>query len=1025
MMDHVEDIYELSPTQHGMLVHTLAAPDSEVYVVQLCYGLKGQFDFTALKQAWAKVMQRHPILRSAFFWEELDKPIQVVYREAELPLAWHDWRGLGAEAQQERLEAFLTADRRQGFVLSEAPLMRIALIQQADDAYQLVWTQHHLLLDGWSLATVLKELLLCYEAYSQGQQPRLPYSRSFGDYIAWLQEQDQTALERFWRERLKGFTAPTRLRVELPDAQAEREVREAHHQLTPEATAALQAFARQHGLTLNTLVQGAWAILLGRYSGEADVLFGATVSGRPAHLPGVESIVGMLINTLPVRATVRPDVDLVGWLRELQAQQAQIRQYEFSPLAQVQGWSEVPRGTPLFDTVLVFENFPMDASLGDWSGRLGVRDIRATVRTNYPLTLVVDPGQALALRMEYEAGRYADATIQRLLGHLATLLTGMSAGGVGLVGDLPMLARGERLDLEPAPAQPASAPNRPEPAYAAPQGAVEEQLAAIWADVLGVAQVGVHDNFFELGGDSILGIQMIARANRAGLKLRPGQLFEHPTVAALAGVVGAAAPAAAQAGPTAGVAPLLPIQQQFFAQELLQRQHYNQAFLLDLLEPAGGDQIEAVLRALVLHHDALRLRYRQEGGAWIQEYADLADECLCAVVDLSHLPANGQAEALETAATQAQAGFDLSRGPLLRAVLFQRGPHRPDSLLLIVHHLAVDGISWRILVEDLQAAWRQMAAGQPVALPPRTTSYQEWAQRLQAHAGSPSLQAEADYWLRMGEHPAVTLPVDRPGGANEEKNARTVSRWLSADETRALLQEVPRAYQTQITEILLAALALAFAPWTGERLLPVTLEGHGREDLFDGVDLSRTVGWFTTTYPVTLDLESAWEPADVIRTVKEQLRQVPQKGIGWGLLRWLSPSAELRQRLAALPEPQVVFNYLGQFDQALAEASGFGLSEEPIGPSRSLTGSRTHLLSVDGLVRGGRMQLLITYSDQFHDASTIEQLADGYLTELRGLMAHCLSPEAGGFTPSDFPLADMAQGELDQILAKVRKGKGE
>jgi amino acid adenylation domain-containing protein len=449
-MENLEDLYELSPMQQGMLFHSLADPESGVYVELLSCVVHGKLNVSAFKRAWQRVMERHSVWRTSFYWEGLDKPIQVVNRGLDLPWEQHDWRGLSPVEQQKQLEALLQTERKLGFDLAQAPLMRLTLIQADEDAYHFIWSHHHLLLDGWSLSLVLKEVFAFYEAFCRGQDLHLEYSRPYRDYIDWLQQQSLSEAEAFWRQTLKGFSAPTPLAVDRALASLSSEAHsysEHQIQLSAVVTAELQSLARQHQLTLNTLVQGAWALLLSRYSGQQDVVFGATVSGRPADLVGVESMVGLFINTLPVRVSVSPEADLVDWLKQLQAQQVELRQYEYSPLVQVQGWSDVPRGLPLFESIVVFENYPVDASLQQQDGGLEIGNVRGVEQTNYPLTVVVGPGTQLLLRLSYDCRRFDADTITRMLGHLQTLLEGIATDPQQRLVDLPMLTQTERQQL--------------------------------------------------------------------------------------------------------------------------------------------------------------------------------------------------------------------------------------------------------------------------------------------------------------------------------------------------------------------------------------------------------------------------------------------------------------------------------------------------------------------------------------------------------------------------------------------------
>ncbi|HEY0603571.1 MAG TPA: amino acid adenylation domain-containing protein [Herpetosiphonaceae bacterium] len=548
-----------------------------------------------------------------------------------------------------------------------------------------------------------------------------------------------------------------------------------------------------------------------------------------------------------------------------------------------------------------------------------------------------------------------------------------------------------------------------------PRTAAEERLAEVWRQVLGIQQIGIHDNFFELGGDSIISIQIVDRARQAGLQLTPKQLFEHQTIEALAAVAGAAVAPTADQDVVTGPVPLTPIQCWFFAQALPEPQHWNQSVLLEAQAMLDSEALEQAAQQIVAHHDALRLRFRRTAAGWQQFNAPIEEQPVVVRVDLATLPADEQPAALERIAADWQASLDLTAGPLLRFVLFDLGANTPQRLLIIVNHLAIDGVSWRILLQDLQMAYQQRLRNEPIRLPLKTTSFKHWAERLVDYAQSPAIEEQLAYWQAVLPHPVERLPLDNPAGDTSEATAAIVSVALEAEETRALLHDVPHAYGTQINEVLLTALALACAQWTGSRRLLVELEGHGREDIFAEVDLSRTVGWFTTTFPILLDLADAHDLGDAVKQIKEQVRRVPQHGLGYGLLRYLSKNPAIVEQLQALPTPEISFNYLGQIDHALPESTPFQLVQEPAGPNRSLQGQRSCLLEINGLIVGGRLRLDWTYSGQVHDRSTIERLAGAYLEALRALIRHCQACATSSYTPSDFPLARLDQRRLDQI----------
>lgn len=1526
---NIEAIYPLSPLQRGILFHTIYDSESRTYTVQLSCPLYGHLDTQAFKDAWQRVVDRHPILRTLFTWEGRDEPLQIVRSQVRLSWGEIDWRHLSGDEQKERLEDYLEADRARGFELTEAPLMRMALVRLADDAHQFVWSKHHLLLDGWSSLRIMEETLALYESFSRGQDLFLERPRPYRDYIAWLKQQDMSGAEKFWRRLLKGFSSPTPLPLEtgsgiVPTREASD--REQRCFLPATLTAALQSMARERGFTLNTLILGAWALLQSRYSGEADLVVGATVSGRPTDMVGVESMVGLFINTLPVRLQVSPGTFLLPWLKGLQAQQVEARQYEYSPLVDVQGWSDVPRGTPLFRTYMVFENYPARRSLGERrenGNHIEIGDFHVAERPNYPLLVVAIPGEQLQLRVLYDSRRYDASAIKRLLRHLQTLLDSMAANADGRLSDLSFLTPSEehqillewgdteahfppdvyipeliqgraaltpdavavrfedeqvsyselniranrlahylkglgvgpevrvgicversvemvvgllaimkaggayvpldpgypgnrlgymmedagtaivltqarlqgrlpqsfaievcldtewdlieeesdtapqlslhpgnlayvlytsgstgrpkgvaiphgslthhmqwmeqefglsekdrvlqktpfsfdasvwefwaplmsgaelvmarpgghvdgeymvkvveetnvtllqlvpaqlRLMLEagglgrlsslrqvfcggealgrelqeeassllasglcnlygpteatvdtifwrcestdglsapigkpiantrayvldselcPVPAgvaaelyitgsalgrgywnkpeltadkfipdsfgaigermyrtgdlarhlndgtlsyigrtdnqvkvrgfrielgeieellcqhqsvraaavlaredepgvkrlvsyvvangggpldteellsylrgrlpeymQPATCvvleampltPNgkldrralpRPEikiraHGYESPRNVVEEALCAIWSHVLGVERVGIEDNFFKLGGDSILCIQVVSRARQAGYNLAPINLFEHQTIAELASVIDTNhtfEPEKVTA--ESSDIPLVPIQRRFFEQKFVEPHYYNQAVLLKVRQPLDATLLEKSLGHLLRHHDAFRLRFAREESRWRQFTAGPGEDAVpFSQLDLSGVPESEKATALESAAADLQHSLNLSEGPLVRVALFHLGAQEADRLLIIIHHLVVDGVSWRILIEDLQSAYEQLSAGDEVRLPPSTTPFSEWSERLHKYSQGPGLRQKAEYWLSSEwDDGASKFPVDNPSGQNTMASARTISVSLSAAETQALLREVPAAYHTQINDVLLSALARAYTLWTGSDFLLVDLEGHGREAISEDVDLSRTVGWFTSVFPVYLKLEGE-NAGTFLKGIKEQLRAIPERGFSYGVLRYLSGDEEAKRRLDSLQRPQISFNYLGQFDQIFSDSSLFIPAEEGYGPVQSRDNLRSHLINLNGMMVNGCLRIEWTYSKDIHRLETIGNLANLFAGCLRVLIAHCQSPKAGGYTPSDFPLAGLDQSMLDRCIGSDR-----
>ncbi|HSE19642.1 MAG TPA: condensation domain-containing protein, partial [Pyrinomonadaceae bacterium] len=414
----LEDLYPLSPMQEGMLFHSLYGPDSSIYTTQLVGELNGPLNEDIFELAWQAAADAHAVLRTGFEWNAVEEPIQFVRRTVKVRLEREDWRSFGREAQEEKLETYLRQDRERTFNLKQPPLMRFKLARTTDDASLLIWTSHHLLLDGWSLPIVLNDVLTTYERLRSGDQPSIKPARSYRDYISWVKKQDLKQAEIFWRQLLKGFTSPAPLGTRANQGR-DSEYAEQHVQLAKSATARLQEFAQRHQLTQNTVLQGLWALLLSSHAGRDDVVFGVVVSGRSLEVAGVESMVGLFINTLPARAKITPEAELIGWLKQLQAQQVEMGEYEYTPLARVHAWSGVEPGKPLFESLFLFENYPV-ASAADFSVRVG--SARSIERSNYPLTVWAIPGAELVLRIGYDTRRFDDDSINELLRQYQTAL---------------------------------------------------------------------------------------------------------------------------------------------------------------------------------------------------------------------------------------------------------------------------------------------------------------------------------------------------------------------------------------------------------------------------------------------------------------------------------------------------------------------------------------------------------------------------------------------------------------------------
>ncbi len=569
--------------------------------------------------------------------------------------------------------------------------------------------------------------------------------------------------------------------------------------------------------------------------------------------------------------------------------------------------------------------------------------------------------------------------------------------------ELPLTANG-KVDRKALPDPDGTRPEL-ETSYEAPRNEVEAELCRIWAAVLGLERVGIYDNFFELGGDSILSIQIVARANQKGLRLMPRQVFEQRTVAALARMVDTSAVIENEQGEVSGEQRLTPIQRWFFAQRLAEPHHFNQSVLVSVRRRLQPELLKAAVEALLRQHDALRLRFSPNGEA---HYAAVSSEAPLTVHDFSEVAEPGGE--IERLAAEAQASLDLSAGPLLRVHYYDLGAERDGRLLLVVHHLAVDIVSWGTLLEDLQHCYEQSQ------LPAKTTSYQQWGEALQEYAHSEQLAAQLDYWTSAERDDIKPLPVDG-SGTHLEAAAREVTVRLGREETQWLLTEVPKMTRAQVHEVLLLALAASLSQWNGAERVLIDVESHGREETIGAVDLTRTVGWFTVIYPlVVAPGEGSW--SEKLRRVKEQQRQVPQGGIGYGVLRYLSGVEQLSRQ----PQAQVSFNYTGrgEVERSAGEGALVGPATENRGANSSPRNSRSHMLEVNAGVGGGELQVHWSYSEGVHRHETIEQVAQQMLRVVQELIQETQQSTNPHFSTADFSEFGWNQTDLDAITDAIQ-----
>ncbi|MCY8558553.1 lichenysin non-ribosomal peptide synthetase LicA [Bacillus haynesii] len=545
--------------------------------------------------------------------------------------------------------------------------------------------------------------------------------------------------------------------------------------------------------------------------------------------------------------------------------------------------------------------------------------------------------------------------------------------------------------------------------YNAPRTETEQLLADIWQEVLGLDRIGITDNFFALGGDSIKGIQMASRLQQYGWKLEMKDLFQHPTIGELCVYVQTADDQTIDQDPVEGEVTLTPIQRWFFERKFTNEHHWNQSVMLHALTGFDPETAGQALSKLIEHHDALRMVYQRNGDGIVQYNRGLEETAVSPeVIRFNESGAELEAAVLK-ASNRIQSSIDLTEGPLLKAAIFKTD--QGDHLLIVIHHLVVDGISWRILLEDFAAGYAQAEKGEPIILQEKTHSFAEYAARLKEYAGSKAFAKEIGYWQEIEQAETAALPKDDEAEDKRMRHTKTAEFSLSKEETEQLMTKVHEAYSTEMNDILLTALGLALKEWTGQEDFIICLEGHGREDIIDGLNISRTVGWFTSQFPVLIQMGHSEDIGYQIKQIKEELRHIPNKGIGYGIYRYLTEEGKEAQPI----KYDISFNYLGQFTE-MTDSGLFTRSTLPSGDPLSPETEKPNALDIVGYIENGILTMSIAYHSLEYKESTVAAVAASFKTYLLQLIGHCLERDGGELTPSDLGDDELTLEELDKLM---------
>ncbi|TDV57554.1 non-ribosomal peptide synthase protein (TIGR01720 family)/amino acid adenylation domain-containing protein [Actinophytocola oryzae] len=908
--------------------------------------MTGPLDHVALRDALARLAERHDALRTTF--DVVDgRPCQLVHQNGALPLRT-------VSAPEEGLDAVLVKELARPYDLRTGPLTRALLVRLGHTDHVLLLAQHHLVTDGWSVAILLDELAACYAEAAGG--PRAGFAArplDYPDFAAWqaARTDDSRDLD-YWCDRLAGLPV-----LDLPTDQPRPPLRAGagavHRRRLPSALVErLTTLGAAHDATLfMTLTAAVQAVLAGS-TGQDDVAVGTVRAGRQR--AELEDVVGFFVNTVVLRARVAADQPFSEFLADVRETVLAAFEHDgvpFDRVVEALAPQRDPSRTALVQAAVALHQ-PLLRTREAAELRLAEHQLPRPA-SRFDVTVEFWPeGDDLVLTVEYDAALFDTSRIEALADDLDALLVAVTERPDSPLGTLVPLAGTTGRTVREVP---------DEVPYVPPRTPVEATLAVVFAQVLGAARVGVRDNFFALGGDSILSIQLVTAARELGLVFTSRDVFAHQTVAGLAAHAQPAHGHLVEHGPVEGDVPLTPIQRWFLDGHTVHPDWFHQACPIDLGMPVHPEALAAAVRALTEHHDALRMRFTREPG-WRQENAPSGLD-----------------------------GAVAGHGPLFDArIIGERG------VRLRAHHLVVDGVSWRVIAEDLRTAHRQAVAGTEIRLPARTSAFRDWAHHLADHTASGGFATERDYWAAVAREDG-TVPRDRDG-ANTTASERSVEVALDRETTAALLRDVPRVFRSEVNDVLLTALAAALCPWAGRDRVLVHLEGHGREELFDGVDLSRTVGWFTTLFPVVLSTPGN-EWAGALTAARERLGAIPNRGIGYGALRFLTGEDGLATDAA------VSFNYLGRFG---ADTGELELAAHPDAP-------RAHLIDIVGQVQQDELLLTWHYSANRHDKATVAALAAAMADALRHIAAQCSRPSALTRSPKDFPLVRLDQAAVDRL----------
>lgn len=991
MKNVIEETFPLTANELGLWFEYNLV--SRAYNNIFGFRVRAELDDSCLRKALDTLVSRHKMLRTVFRYTQNE----VMHHVQASNLFEFSVSDL-SDSHEEQLSTEISKETAVTFLLDRLPLFRVKkiIISKLDNI--IIFNTPHIISDGPTYGILLEELLKLYVRLKRGMLPSLPtIKEEFADYVVWqsnlFRSPKGKQLWEFWEKNLAG---------ELPilDLCPGQSVAIHHsdfgarHQfnLGTEELRDLKNLSDAQGVNFYTLLLSIYFVLLHTLTRQKDIIVGSAMSGEGrSRFPRT---VGYMVNMVPMRVTLRENPSVIQIIKAVQDTFLDaIDHQEFSLPHIIQRLEQKvhPGYTPIFQASFALQ------SAGSFFNLSAIHETGLPVEIlnleqgvgQYDLSFrAMELNDSFTFAFQYRRNVFDELSIVTLENQFRSIVKKFLSNERPHLSDFPPLQR-EAVAIT---SQNIEANSRKEESlFTLPRNELEQKLAQLWCETAGIERISVFEKLFQTGGDSIIALQYVMKVNASGLNLSLGQIYQHQTIAELSKLATPTTPGIDN-GLVFGESELTPIQTRYFEQDPPDPHYYFMLLYLETFQEPDTVLIERAIWHLMAHHDFLRARFFFKNGKWKQYIADLDEQVSFCQVDLSISPID-QESVRDSKMLEIANHSNLTEGPLIKAILFRNCNKKSHRLQFLIHHLVCDVVSLGVLKMDFCTAYDQLARGEDVALPKKSSSYKIWAEKLKKYADNGISKIEENYWLSKAGLRGSVFPVDFPHGANTLIFSKNL--WLKLDRanTEFLLKGINKIYGTQINDLLLAALAIALHRWADIKSFWVDLEGHGREEIFSEIEISRTVGWFTSVTPILLSVDDPTDVGNTLLCIKRTLQEVPNHGVGFGILKFLSERNEIQSLVRTIPKPQILFNYVGQLDQLFNNSSDSlifkTVIEDKSGIVRTPKAQLAHEIIVHPRISGGEFKLEIIFSGKRFSIESMEKFGNYYLDALRSIINHC------------------------------------